>query len=118
LLPLSEGSTPPKPSHGQPAPGGGGGGTLQALFAVTRGLLVLLLPRELLLFDLELGAPAASTALAASLPAFSSLLGVFGSGVCQGAGDEGGTDFLYCTHTGERRPGAVLGGEESRQSGR
>jgi hypothetical protein len=76
------------------------GSRLQALFAVTRGLLVLLLPRELLLFDTELGAPAASTPCPAGLPPFASLLSVQGSGVCAGAGDEGGTDFLYCVHAG------------------
>lgn len=73
---------------------------LQALFTVCRGLLVLLLPREVLLFDLAMGAPAASTALPANLAPFSSLLGVYGSGVCQGGGDDGGVDFLYALHTG------------------
>jgi hypothetical protein len=75
-----------------------GSSTLQALFPVAPGLLVLLLPRELLLFDLDLGQPAASTPLPASMPAFSHLLGVFGGGVCQGGGDEGGLDFAYCAH--------------------
>jgi hypothetical protein len=74
---------------------------LQALFTVCRGLLVLLLPKEVLLFDLAMGAPAASTALPANLAPFSSLLGVYGSGVCQGGGDDGGVDFLYALHTGE-----------------
>jgi hypothetical protein len=77
-----------------------GSGRLQALFTVSRGLLVLLLPRELLLFDTALGAPAASTVLPANMSAFSSLLGVYGSGVCQGGGDDGGVDFLYTLHTG------------------
>jgi hypothetical protein len=67
---------------------------------VCRGLLVLLLPREVLLFDLAMGAPAASTALPANLAPFNSLLGVYGSGVCQGGGDDGGVDFLYALHTG------------------
>jgi hypothetical protein len=72
--------------------------TLHALFPVAPGLLVLLLPRELLLFDLDLGQPAASSPLPSSKPAFSHLLGVFGSGVCQGGGDEGGLDFVYAAH--------------------
>jgi hypothetical protein len=76
----------------------GSSSTLQALFPVGPGLLVLLLPRELLLFDLDLGQPAASTPLPSSMAAFSHLLGVFGGGVCQGGGDEGGLDFVYCTH--------------------
>lgn len=73
-------------------------GTLQALFAVSPGLLLLLLPRELVVFDLELGQPAGSTSLPPGRPVLSHLLGVFGSGVCQGGGDEGGLDFAYCTH--------------------
>lgn len=59
---------------------------------------MLLLPRELLLFDLELGSPASSSPLPSNMAAFSHLLGVFGAGVCQGLGDEGGLDFAYCAH--------------------
>eukprot|EP00775_Hariotina_reticulata_P009224 gene9224-9389_t len=72
--------------------------SLQAQFAVSRGLLLVLLPRELLLFDLDLGAPAASSPLPPGRSPFSHLLGAFGSGVCQGGGDEGGIDFAYCLH--------------------
>jgi hypothetical protein len=63
---------------------------------------VLLLPREVLLFDTALGAPASSTVLPTNLAPFSSLLGAYGSGVCQGGGDDGGVDFLYTLHTGEQ----------------
>jgi hypothetical protein len=69
--------------------GGGGGGErapalrLQARFAATRDLLVVLLPRELLVFDLELGQPAASSALPPARPPFSGLLGACGEGVSQ-----------------------------------
>jgi hypothetical protein len=70
---------------------------------------VLLLPREVLLFDTALGAPASSTVLPNSLAPFSSLLGVYGSGVCQGGGDDGGVDFLYTMHTGEQRAVGSLG---------
>jgi hypothetical protein len=46
-----------------------------------------LLPRELLVFDLELGQPAASSALGGGRQPFSHLLGVYGEGVSQvGAG--------------------------------
>lgn len=69
---------------------------------------MLLLPRELLLFDTALGAPVSSTVLPAQLSAFNSLLGVYGSGVCQGGGDEGGVDFLYTLHTGGWVGGADL----------
>jgi hypothetical protein len=42
--------------------------SLQARFAPARDLLYVLLPRELLVFDLELGVPVASTALPAAPP--------------------------------------------------
>ncbi len=57
--------------------------TLQARFCATRDLLVVLLPKELLIFDLELGQPAASSSLGAGRVPFSSLLGVYGEGVSQ-----------------------------------
>lgn len=72
--------------------------TLQASFAVTRDLLFVMLSRELLVFDLELGHPAASIPLPPKRPAFSHFLGVFGEGVSQGLGDEGGIEFMYCAH--------------------
>lgn len=61
---------------------------------------MLLLPREVLLFDTALGAPASSIVLPTHLAPFSSLLGVYGRGVCQGGGDDGGVDLLYTLHTG------------------
>ncbi len=44
--------------------GGDGGATLRCSFAPTRDVLFVVLPRELLVFDLELGRPV----VAASLP--------------------------------------------------
>eukprot|EP00878_Enallax_costatus_P028496 GHUV01030783.1.p1 GENE.GHUV01030783.1~~GHUV01030783.1.p1 ORF type:complete len:625 (+),score=177.47 GHUV01030783.1:478-2352(+) len=76
----------------------GGSSSLQALFSAAPGLLVLLLPRELVVFDLELGQPAASSPLPSGLSVLNHLLGVYGRGICQGGGDEGGLDFAYCTH--------------------
>jgi hypothetical protein len=64
-------------------------GGFQAVFASTRELLFVLLPRELLLFDLELGQPACQRALGSRHPNFSALLGVFGQGHSHGLGDEG-----------------------------
>jgi hypothetical protein len=54
--------------------------------------------RELLIFDLELGVPATSKALAAKHSPFVALLGAYGEGVTAGTGDEGGIDFIYCAH--------------------
>lgn len=59
---------------------------------------MLLLPRELVVFALELGQPAASSPLPPGLPVLSHLLGVYGKGFCQGVGDQGGLDFAYCVH--------------------
>ncbi|GBF90134.1 hypothetical protein Rsub_03267 [Raphidocelis subcapitata] len=87
--------------------------TLQARFCASRDLLVVLLRRELLVFDLDLGHPAASSPLPAGRPAFAGLLGVFGEGVSQGLGDEGGIDYVYTTHADgslccwTRRPGEL-----------
>ena len=64
--------------------------TLQARFCASRDLLVVLLRREILIFDLELGHPAASSPLPAGRPAFAGLLGVFGEGVTQVRGGPGG----------------------------
>jgi hypothetical protein len=100
---------------------------LQARFSASSDLLYVLLPRELLVFDLEMGAPVASTALPAARPAlrpsagaaaaaaaakpspppspslsgapFSHLLAVFGCGVTLGSGDAGGTDFFLAAHS-------------------
>eukprot|EP00798_Chlamydomonas_sp_ICE-L_P003894 gene3894-13964_t len=81
----SSGGAPPTP-------------TFQAVFTVTRDLLFVLLSREMLIFDLELGVPAATRNLPASRPAFNCLLGVFGRGTSHGGGEEGGSDFVYCSH--------------------
>ena len=70
----------------------------QAAFTASRDLLFVLLARELLIFDLELGVPAATRNLPSSRPAFSGLLGVYGRGVSLGGGDEGGSDCVYCSH--------------------
>jgi hypothetical protein len=59
-----------------------------------------LLARELVVFDLELGQPACSKPLGGGRQPFSHLLGVFGEGVSQGGGDEGGCDLVYCGHEG------------------
>lgn len=72
---------------------------LQARWTAASGLLVVLLRRELLLMDLQLGAPCGPGAvLPASAPAFSGLLCVQGSGVCEGCGDAGGLDIAAAAH--------------------
>ena len=75
--------------------------TLQATFALSHDLLFVLMPRELLVFDLEIGAPISTTPLpkALSRTPFTQLLGVYGEGSCQGLGDEGGVDFVYACHS-------------------
>ncbi|GLC70526.1 hypothetical protein PLESTF_000996000 [Pleodorina starrii] len=80
--------------------GVGSGGSFQggASFCATRGLLFLLFPREIIVYDTELGTPVASRPLPPGAPPFSSLLGVYGSGVSGGTGDEGGCDCLYVGH--------------------
>lgn len=52
--------------------------TFVARFAPTRELLFVLLARELVVFDLELGVPAASRALPSGKAPFAALLGVYG----------------------------------------
>lgn len=74
---------------------------------------MLLLPRELLLFDTQLGAPAASTVLPKAMAPLRTLLGIFGSGVCVGGGDDGGVDFLYALHTGAWQLGVWLVGRQA-----
>ena len=59
--------------------------------------------RQVIVFDLEFGQPAASTALPKTRPAFSGMLGCFGH---RGAGrglHGGGVDILYLSH--QARPG-------------
>lgn len=77
----------------------GGAATFQARFSATRDLLFVLMARELLVFDLELGVPASSRSLPQSKAAFAALLGVYGRGTCVGLGDEGGADVLLTQHT-------------------
>ncbi|KAK9829709.1 hypothetical protein WJX72_007460 [[Myrmecia] bisecta] len=72
--------------------------TLRCCFSTTRDLLYVMLPREVVVFDLEFGQPAASTTLQSARPAFRDILGCFGhTDVGRGVA-EGGVDLLYCSH--------------------
>ena len=53
---------------------------------------------QLVVFDLEFGQPAASTSLPTSRPAFRGMLGCFGHAAAGVEPQEGGIDFLYCSH--------------------
>lgn len=81
MRPLTPLTPPPKHTRihtDKPAPL-----SLQARFCASRDLLVVLLPRELLVFDLDLGQPVSANALPPGRPLFGGLLGVFGEGVSQ-----------------------------------
>ncbi|GLI63491.1 hypothetical protein VaNZ11_006473, partial [Volvox africanus] len=67
-------------------------------FCATRGLLFLLFPREIVVYDTELSTPVASRPLPPGCAPFSAILGGYGSGVSAGTGDEGGCDCLYVGH--------------------
>ncbi|GIM02415.1 hypothetical protein Vretimale_7287, partial [Volvox reticuliferus] len=71
---------------------------LYSHFCATRGLLFLLFPREIVVYDTELNTPVASRPLPPGCAPFSAMLGVYGSGVSAGTGDEGGCDCLYVGH--------------------
>ncbi|GFR52352.1 hypothetical protein Agub_g14896, partial [Astrephomene gubernaculifera] len=74
------------------------GGLVGLRFCATRDLLFLMMPREIVVFDTELGAPAASRPLPPGRPPFSCLLGVYGRGVSAGGGDEGGCEGVWAAH--------------------
>ncbi|KAG2490001.1 hypothetical protein HYH03_011468 [Edaphochlamys debaryana] len=85
--------------------GGAAGGTsstsgsvFAAAFAASRDLLFLLLPREIIVYDTELGSPASNRQLPPGRPPFSHLVGVYGSGVTAGGGDDGGCDWVLAAH--------------------
>lgn len=74
-------------------------GTLKCALPGTRDILLLLLQRELIAFDLEYGQPVASASLPSGLPAFDAVLGSFGHSVAGVSPLEAGIDALYCSHT-------------------
>lgn len=76
----------------------GTGGTLRCAFSETQDLLFLLLQRELIVFDLEYGQPAASSPLPASRAPLDDLLGCYGHAAAGKPLREGGIDVLYCSH--------------------
>ncbi|KAA6419923.1 MAG: hypothetical protein FRX49_10113 [Trebouxia sp. A1-2] len=74
------------------------GDTLRCCFSATRDLLYVLLPREVVVFDLEFGQPAASSSLPGSRPPFRDILGCFGHQAIGKDVTQGGIDLLYCSH--------------------
>jgi hypothetical protein len=89
-------------------------GTLKCALPGTRDILLLLLQRELIAFDLEYGQPVASTSLPSGLPAFDSVLGSFGHSIAGVSPREAGIDALYCSHvdgsvsTWQRKEGTLV----------
>jgi len=73
-------------------------GTLTCALPGTRDILLLVLQRELIAFDLEYGQPVATTSLPSRLPALDSVLGSFGHSVAGVSPVEAGIDALYCSH--------------------
>eukprot|EP00884_Botryococcus_braunii_P018245 jgi/Botrbrau1/5103/Bobra.0128s0014.1 len=71
---------------------------MRAAFSTSQDLLYVLLPREIIVFDLEFGQPAASTTLGASRSPFKSILGSYGHGNAGRGLHGGGIDLLYCSH--------------------
>ncbi|KAL4425017.1 hypothetical protein ABPG77_001795 [Micractinium sp. CCAP 211/92] len=76
----------------------GAGGTLRCAFSGTQDLLFLLLQREIIVFDLEYGQPAASTPVPASRAPLEDLLGCYGHAAAGKLLRDGGIDVLYCSH--------------------
>ncbi|KAK9845287.1 hypothetical protein WJX81_002462 [Elliptochloris bilobata] len=74
------------------------GDAFRAAFSCTRDLLFVLMPREVIVFDLEFGQPAASTPLPKSRPAFRDVLGCFGHRTAGRGLHDGGVDLLYLSH--------------------
>lgn len=61
------------------------------------------LPRQVIVFDLEFGQPAASTPLPKSRPAFRDVLGCFGLRAAGRGLHDGGVDLLYLSHQARRQ---------------
>jgi len=73
-------------------------GTLKCALPGTRDILLLILQRELIAFDLEYGQPVATTSLPSRLPAFDAVIGSYGHSVAGLSPLEAGIDALYCSH--------------------
>ncbi|KAL4422261.1 hypothetical protein ABPG75_008458 [Micractinium tetrahymenae] len=76
----------------------GTGGTLCCAFSGTQDMLFLLLQREIIMFDLKYGQPAASTPVPASRAPLEDLLGCYGHAAAGKSLRDGGIDVLYCSH--------------------
>ena len=88
-------------------------GSLRCALPGARDLLLLLLQRELIAFDLEYGHPVASTSLSSGMPAFHAVLGSYGHAVAGGSPLDPGIDAVYCSHvdgsvsTWQRKEGSL-----------
>ena len=60
-------------------------------------------PLQVLVFDLEYGQPAASSALGSSRPAFKDILGCFGHEAVGKDVSQPGIDVLFCSHQASTR---------------
>ena len=76
------------------------GGSLACAFSGVRDILFVVLDREIIVFDLELGRPVVSTPLAASIrPNFKDILGSYGYTSGESEGETRGIDMVLCSHT-------------------
>ncbi|KAK9863395.1 hypothetical protein WJX84_011255 [Apatococcus fuscideae] len=73
---------------------------LRCCFSTCCDLLYVLLPREVVVFDLEFGQPAASSSLpnVKTQSNFKDILGCYGHASCGRTLAEGGLDILLCSH--------------------
>lgn len=73
-------------------------GNVHCIFPAARDILIVMLNREIILFDIEFGQPIYSFRLPNSYTPFLKILGVSGQGVSVGGGIDGGIDDIHCMH--------------------
>ncbi|CAD7702710.1 unnamed protein product [Ostreobium quekettii] len=73
-------------------------GSVHCAFPAQRDVLVVMLARELLFFDLEFAHPVSTIALPASRRKFQRILAINGEGIQRGGGVPGGMQTIHCLH--------------------
>ncbi|GMH43999.1 hypothetical protein BSKO_11933 [Bryopsis sp. KO-2023] len=71
---------------------------VHCVFPAPRDLLLVMLSREIILFDIEFGQPVSSFRLPLTHRPFLRILSTSGRGVSAGGGIEGGIDVIHCLH--------------------
>lgn len=71
---------------------------MQCVFPATRDILLVMLSKEILIFDIEFGQRVASITCPPNRKPFRQILGIHGAGYSAGGGIEGGIDEIYCLH--------------------